>query len=113
MQEQLAVPLRLVVQAVAALPRRDVRADQPGLALLDPGERVGQVDLAGADRLDLGPGQHDAGLHRVLDGELVAGAPVQGDCLLRQRGEKRTRGGRTNAGPEGPALGLRLATRVE
>src|SRR5207237_3894227 len=38
MEEELARPLRLVVVAVALLERRDVGADEPRLALLDPAE---------------------------------------------------------------------------
>src|SRR4029453_10202562 len=40
MEQQLARPLRLVVVAVALLERRDVRADQPRLPVLDPGVRI-------------------------------------------------------------------------
>src|SRR5688572_2158590 len=108
MEQQLPVPLRLMVGPVAAFPGRDVGADQPRLAPLDSRERVGEIDLARPDGLDLGPGQHDAGLHRVLDRVLVAGAPVPGDRLLGNGsgllavwGESKSK----NAGPEGPAFG--------
>ena len=65
------------------LERRDVGADQPRLALLDPGIGVRDVDLAGADRLDLGAGQGDARLERLVDRELVAGSSVEGDGRAR------------------------------
>ena len=84
-EEQLAGPLRLVVVAVRLLERRDVGADQPGLVALDPRVGVGQVDLAGPDRLDLGPGQDDPRLERVLDAELVARPSVEGDRRSRPR----------------------------
>ena len=35
MEQELPIPLRLVVRAVAALPGRDVRPDEPRLALVD------------------------------------------------------------------------------
>src|SRR6185503_3637585 len=114
----------LVVLPVAGgVPRRNVRADQPGLALVDACEGVVQVDLVRPDRLDLRSEQHDAGLHRVVDGELVASAPVDGDRLFGNwtapwreaylrwalRGSRRSSAtpsarGRKNAGPEGPAF---------
>jgi hypothetical protein len=59
-EEQLPGRGRLVVVPVPLLVRRDVRADQPRLAALDAGVRLGEVDAAGADRLDLGPGQREA-----------------------------------------------------
>src|SRR5437667_6873629 len=82
MEEQLARPSRLVVVPVSLLVWRDMRPDQPCLPLLDPGVRLGQVDTPGTDRLDLCSGERDAGLERLLDGELVAGAAVDGDGLI-------------------------------
>src|SRR6185503_17877896 len=79
MEQQLPAPFRIVVVAIALLERRDVRADQPRLALLDAGIGVGDVHLAGADRLDLGAGQHETGLERLVDAELVAGSSVECD----------------------------------
>ena len=84
-EEELARTLGLVVVAVAGLPRRDVQAVQPGLALVDPDIGIGQVDLARPDRLDLGPGQHETRLERVVDRELVARFSVEGDRLLAHR----------------------------
>jgi len=81
-EEELAGPLRLVVEAIAAGPLGDMSADQPRLAALDPGVRLGQADSAGPDRLDLGPAQDEADLQRVLDRELVAGTAVDGDGPL-------------------------------
>ena len=86
MEQQLPVPLRLVVVAVALLEGRDVGADQPGLALLDPGVGAGDVHLAGADRLDLGAGQRDAGLEGLLDRELMARFSVEGDGRIVAHG---------------------------
>ena len=53
------------------------------LAPLDPGIGVGEVHLSAPDRLDLGSGQGDPRLERLVDRELVAGAAVDGDRLLR------------------------------
>ena len=63
----MRIALGLVVVAVGLLERRDVGADQPGLVALDARVGIGQVDLAGADGLDLGAGQDDPGLERLLD----------------------------------------------
>jgi hypothetical protein len=81
-EEELADALGLVVVAIALLERRDVGADQPCLVALDARVGVGQVDLAGADRLDLGAGQDEAGLDGLLDRELVPRPPIEGDGLL-------------------------------
>ena len=71
------------------------------------GVGVGQVGLAGAQRLDLRAGQDDARLERLVDGEVVAGSSVECDGALvahgvAPRGPRRSGGigrGRTNAGP--------------
>ncbi len=78
-EQQLAIALGLVVVAVPLFERRNVGADQPGLALLDPGVCRRDVRLPGADRLDLGPFQDEPGLERVVDRELVARLPIEGD----------------------------------
>jgi hypothetical protein len=84
-EEELAVPLRLMAPAVGLSEWRDVGADQPRLIVLDPGVRVGQVDLAGPDRLDLGPGEGEACLERLGDRELVASPSIDGNGLGGQR----------------------------
>jgi hypothetical protein len=81
-QEQLPLALGLVVVPVGLLERSDVGADQPGLVALDARVGIRQVDLAGADGLDLGAGQDDTGLERVLDREFVPCPAVQGDGVL-------------------------------
>src|SRR4051794_26732333 len=67
MQQQLARPLRLVIEAVGLQIFRDVGVDQPDLAALGIGVGFRDRGLAVADRLDLGAGQRDAGLDRVVD----------------------------------------------
>jgi hypothetical protein len=74
-----------VVVAIALLIRRDVGADEPCLPVLDARVRLGKVGAAGADGLDLGPGQHQARLERLLDGVVVARTAVEGDSVLRHR----------------------------
>ena len=49
MEQQLALALGLVVVAVACVPGRDVRADQPRLAALDARVCVGEAHLSGPD----------------------------------------------------------------
>src|SRR5690242_19627405 len=78
-----------MVVAVALLVWSAVGADQPGLALFDTGIGVDEVHAAGADRFDLRSGQHDAGLERLVDGVLVAGAAVENDVLLGHRSRRR------------------------
>ncbi len=78
-EQQLAGPLRVVVVPIPLLERRDVGADEPGLATLDPGIGVGDIGLARTDRLDLRAGQHEPRLERLVDRELVAGFSVEGD----------------------------------
>src|SRR4029453_12457907 len=51
----------------------------PRLAALRARVVIGQVDLVRPDRLDLRAGQHDPGLERLVDRELVAGLSIYGD----------------------------------
>ena len=92
-EEQLPLPLGLVVVTVGLLERSDVGADQPGLVALDARVRIGEVDLAGADGLDLGAGQDEAGLECVLDAELVPGATIEGDGVLAKSQGSLSAGG--------------------
>src|SRR6266487_4242593 len=82
MEEELPDPLRFMVVAVGLLEGGDVGADEPGLVALDARIGIGEVDLAGPDRLDLRPGQDDARLERLVDRVLVSGPPVEGHRLL-------------------------------
>ena len=106
-EEQLPRPLRRVVVAVALRVLGDVGADQPGLAVLDAHVGLGDVDLVRPDALDLGPGQHDARLEGVLDGVVVAGAPVDGDRLVGHRSWLLGSGG--GHGKSRPVLGPALS----
>jgi hypothetical protein len=67
-------------------------ATSAAFAALDAGVGIGQAALAGAEGLDLGSGQHDAGLDRVLDRESVARPPVEGDGLLSPMAQAPGRG---------------------
>ncbi|MPL60701.1 hypothetical protein SDC9_06262 [bioreactor metagenome] len=79
--EELAPAPLLMAEDARLLVGGDVAVDQPQLTPLDRGIAFGDVRLAGAQRLHLGAGQHDAGLERVLDGIMVTGLPVLGDQL--------------------------------
>ena len=60
----------------AAFKGRDMGTDQPCLAALDAGVGFGQVGAPGSDALDLGAGQDQPSLQRLLDVVFVAGATV-------------------------------------
>src|SRR5215207_11564095 len=60
--QQLARALRLMVLARRRRVRRDVDVVQPDLAALHLGVAVLELRLAAAQRLDLGAGEHEAGL---------------------------------------------------
>ena len=77
--EELSWTVGLMVRSVAVTVGGDVRADQPELVALDPRVGFRDGDFAIANRLDLGPGQHEPGLDRVLNVVLVEGATIRGD----------------------------------
>ena len=54
-----------MVEAVGLQIFRQIGIDQPDLAALDRGVTVLDIGLALAQRLDLGAGQHKAGLHGI------------------------------------------------
>jgi hypothetical protein len=86
MQEEAAAPLRLVVLPIAHLVLADVDLDQPGLSVLDPDVALTEMGETGAERLDLRPGQLDAGLEELQELVLVAGLAVTGeDRISRSR----------------------------
>ncbi len=93
-------------------------ADEPRLAALDARVGLGQVGAPGADRLDLGPGQHQARLERLLDGVVVAGTAIEGDGLLRHRsmintdGERREEMEKPAGRPASPSLPREVAYRT-
>src|SRR5207237_1077641 len=103
---------RVGVLARALLVRGNVDVLEPGLALAHAREAVGQRDLAGPHRLDLGPGQDDAGLNRLVDEVVVEGAPVGRDdpvagLGLRHRASWPAPGGCAGNRPRARAGGLR------
>jgi hypothetical protein len=53
-------------------------AEDGAAVLVDVDPAVGEVDLAGARRLDLGAGQRDAGLEALVDRIFVKGFAVVG-----------------------------------
>src|ERR1700728_541110 len=67
MQQQLARPFRRVIGAVGLQVCRVVGVDQPELAAAGVGVGLRDRRLALAQRLHLGAGQRDAGLHGLVD----------------------------------------------
>src|SRR3546814_20840913 len=82
MKEKIARALGLMVEAVAVTEFGYVGVDQPDFLLLHLGIAFGDRAFAEAERLHLGAGERDAGFIFVLDGIIVARAPVLGDDLL-------------------------------
>ena len=68
--------------------RVDAAADQPELAVADDDVAVGELHLAGADRLDLPAGEHHPCFMPLLDVVLEAGAAVFGDGHRGLRGRE-------------------------
>jgi hypothetical protein len=62
MEKQFAGPVRLRVGAVAVAVGGNVEGVEPGLAVFNPAEGVGEVAVTGADGLNLRAGQDDTGL---------------------------------------------------
>ena len=75
-QQQLARPLRLVVEAVGLQVFRNIGVDQPYLAVLGIGIGFRDRGLAVAQRLDLGAGQRNPGLNRIVDRIVETGLAV-------------------------------------
>ena len=63
-------------------PRRDVHAQKPGFAAFNARVPLAEIDLAGADGLDLATGQGDARLDPIVDAVVVEGPSVVGDRPL-------------------------------
>src|SRR5678815_3704062 len=83
MQQQLARVYRLVVPAIALLVRGNVHSLEKDFAVLDPGPGLLDGGLLGAQRLDLGAGQHEARLPRVQHVVVVRRLGIPGDGLPR------------------------------
>src|SRR5947209_7173995 len=77
-QQQLARPLALVIEAVAGGVFGDVGIDQPGLAAILRDVGFGDRAAAAAQGFHLGAGQRDAGLHGLLDEVVVPRLAVLG-----------------------------------
>src|SRR5262249_28085363 len=106
-------PARVRVLARALLVGRHVDVLEPGLALAHAREAVDQGDLAGADRLDLGPGQDDASLDRLVDEVVVesaaAGRADPNPARARVPGHRSAGPRQAGAQVVGRALELRVA----
>src|SRR5439155_21449198 len=67
MKEELPIPLGIVVGVRAVAVGVDVAAEEPAFPVSDGCVAVLEVHQAGPERLDLGPAEHQAGLHRLED----------------------------------------------
>src|SRR6185312_10313311 len=78
-EQQLARPPFLVVEAVGRFVYRDMGIEQPQLALHLAGIGFRDAGMAAAQALHLAAQQHDAGLQRLVDEVIVAGAAILRD----------------------------------
>lgn len=76
MEQELARPQGIVVEAVALIIGTDVHAQEEDFAVLDAAEAVLQIDLALAQGLDFRPRQGNAGFIRFMDKIIVTGLAV-------------------------------------
>ena len=63
MEKEFPGSVGLRIGAVPVAVRRDMEGVEPGFAVFNPAERVGEVAVAGADGFDFGAGQDDAGFN--------------------------------------------------
>src|SRR5438094_91251 len=82
-QQELPAAQRLVIGVAAMAVRADVDVVEKYLAVFQAREAVAEVDATFADRLHLGAEQHDAGLERFQQVEIVECLAVLGDRGLR------------------------------
>ena len=66
-EEQFAGPVRLRVGAVAVAVGGDMEGVEPGLAVFNPAEGVGEVAVTGADGLNFRAGQDNTSLDGLQD----------------------------------------------
>ena len=82
MQQQLARPARLVIEAVGLQIFGDIGVEEPDLAALLARIALPDRRLAAAQRLHLGAGQRDAGLEGLADLVVEARLAVVGRDLV-------------------------------
>src|SRR5262249_11863203 len=78
-KKELARAQRLVVHVSALGVAADVGVLGPFFVALKAHVPIPKVDLAGSQRLHLGPGQHQPRLVPLVDEVVVEGSPVDGD----------------------------------
>jgi hypothetical protein len=78
-QQQLARPLRRVIEAVGLLIFRNVRIDEPDLAAAGIGVGFRNRGLARPQRLHLRAGERDARLHGFVDKVVETRLAIVGD----------------------------------
>src|SRR5262245_26103355 len=82
-QQQLALPRRLVIGIAPMAVRLDVDVVDPHFPGVHAGIAVAQVDVPLPDRFDLGPEERHTSLERLEDVVVVERLAVFGDVLLR------------------------------
>lgn len=82
MQEELSRAARVEVVAAGGVVGADVHVVDPGLVALDGDVGVSKVHPVGANRLDLGAGEDDAGVEGLEDVVVVARTAVVGNGVL-------------------------------
>src|SRR5262249_35565586 len=85
MQEQLPMALGLVAELARRPVGADVRADEEQLLAEEAGIRILQVGPPVAQRLDLAPREHEAGLEPLAHVVVVERAAVHRDVALAGR----------------------------
>src|SRR5205823_7353792 len=81
-EQELSIPLWIVVRVGPVAVRADVAAEEPALVVPDGRVRVLEGHLAGAERLHLRAAQHQPRLDGLEDLVLVPRAPVGGAGAL-------------------------------
>jgi hypothetical protein len=81
MKQQLAGAGRFMAELRCGAVGADVAIDEEELLALGQRVGVGQVGVAGPQRLDLAPRELETRLERLLDAVVEAGAPVLSDDL--------------------------------
>ena len=76
MHQHLAVTVRIDILSACRLVRRNMHIHQPHLAIADLRVTIAQVDAAGSDGFDLGPGQDDARFVSFVNVIIVIRFPI-------------------------------------
>lgn len=78
MNQELTGAVRIVIGAIAVRVWRNMRADEPKLAIVDASVCFGDRCFSISDRFDLGASEDDTGLNRLQNVKIMERAPVAG-----------------------------------